>query len=49
MNNALEVGEFTLHFGSEVDDVNLGLGGGAMVVDSDDHLHWQHHQGSTSV
>ena len=26
MNNALEVGEFTLHFGSEVDDVNLGMG-----------------------
>ena len=26
MNNALEVGEITLHFGSEVDDVNLGMG-----------------------
>ena len=26
MNNGLEVGEFTLHFGSEVDDVNLGMG-----------------------
>ena len=25
MNNALEVGEFTLHFGSEVDDVNSAL------------------------